>query len=348
MLHVFTTGSTFRAMCLEEYKEMNGGMTWYKIINDIKHVVLDEKVNLDSDVTNNEIILRSMADGIYIETDEEYFDRLKTDYSAVLEHPDSVFLLDLDSRQADMIQENYGVICQSTNNLDEKILTLKPELYSLRKNRQIIWKEIFREYQKLPSNAIVIADRYVFQKSNSGLENVIEILDAVMPIKSLGYEVTIITSYYYIDSANRNDKIFKAFKEVAKTLLTEIQKLRKYPILINFIGASTGSKLYESIHDRHILSNYYYVDFTYNIDASKDGESKHPQSLEIKSIYCNGTEYRGDGPRICREDILDELIDGVEMWKQNQEEDRSKIIISDYMIKNNVDNFKSRLIPVPN
>ena len=103
-------------------------------------------------------------------------------------------MLDISTDKAKTIQNDYGVICQSTSSLDYTPLTQSHFPTELVEGENKTWKAMLAQYRNLPSNSALIIDAHIFDEDKFdeanncydpirrvGLENVKEIINSILP-----------------------------------------------------------------------------------------------------------------------------------------------------------------------
>ena len=196
-------------------------------------------------------------------------ERYKAYPENVLKNPAALYILDITYTEALAIQRNYGVICLSGETPDISPLIDINDIHRS-ENRKPLgrgWDSVLDSIEKLPSNALILIDRYLFAERNAaygnGFDNVKAILNELLPRElATKYHVTIIY-------AKDDDGETYTFQEVA-TRLNEISKDmgRPYEIIMEVIRITEQcSPMYYDFHDRFILSNYYCVEASHQLAA---------------------------------------------------------------------------------
>ena len=199
----------------------------------------------------------------------EQTQQLKDHPEDVLKNPSALFILDITRAEALAIQKTYGVICLSREAPDISPLIDVNDIHRSENKKPLGrgWDSVLDSVEKLPSNALILIDRYLFAERNAaygnGFDNVKAILGELLP-REFGtkYHVTIIY-------AKGDDGEAYTFQEVA-TRLSEISKdlERPYEITIEVIRITEQcSPMYYDFHDRFILSNYYCVEASHQLAA---------------------------------------------------------------------------------
>ena len=129
------------------------------------------------------------------------------------------------------------------------------------------WDRILDSVEKLPSNALIIIDRYLFAKrskdAGDGLVNVKNILRELLPTQFDGgdYHLTVV---FDIDAKHAS----YTFSEIATKLTNIAHQLRpSYNTMVEVFGIKESCTLYDDSHDRRIVSNYFIVIASHKLAA---------------------------------------------------------------------------------
>ena len=201
----------------------------------------------------------------------------------MLEHPSSLFVLNITKAEAADFRKDYGVMCVSGENPDVSLLldindTFKPDPDKIKFNG---WDAVLDSVEPLPSNALLLADRYLFSydsmKYDSDATNIYRILDELLPIEFKGseYHVTIAFCVTKIDRK-------LTFEEIDNQLNDTIEQLkqphgnkpsRNYDIMLEVLGYTDDCSIYRETHHRRIVSNYFYVQVEQQLTAFKSDQT---------------------------------------------------------------------------
>lgn len=213
----------------------------------------------------------------------------------VLKDPSALYILDISGVEALSIQRTYGVMCLSGDNPDISPLIDVNDIHisSEREKLGRGWDSVLDSVEKLPSNALLLTDRYLFASRNKdigdGLSNVQSILKELLPQHFSGgnYHVTVVFC---------NDKKHNTytFSEIATKLNNIAQQMgRDYPIMMEVLGISEESSIYDQLHSRLIISNYYMVEAAHKLAAFNKGVGTARQTLIPLALFTqsslNGT-----------------------------------------------------------
>lgn len=216
---------------------------------------------------------------------QEQTENLKTHPEKVLNNPSSLYILDISQNEAKSTQENYGVLCLSGDNPDVTPLIDINDAFVSNKSHQLEkgWDTVLNSVESLPSNALIIADRYLFQHSEAykgdGFANVKVILEQLLPQKFQG------DKYHVCIMFNREKSAFK-FSDIAKKLeKIRLGIQRKYDIIMEVIGFDVHTSIHDKLHNRVIISNYYLVEAGHKLAAFNNNKGTARQIIYPLALF---------------------------------------------------------------
>ena len=298
MISIFTTKDNLESICLDESKK-----PWLDIIIKLKEVFVndDNIFSDDIDIDDDPFYTLDEMQIDIISSKKDYINDIPSNPVLVLKQPSGIFLLDIPSEKASQIQMDYGVICQSTNELDYKPLTqshFPTELIEGEMGKS--WNNMIAQFKKLPSNSALIIDAHLFaedkfdeshncydERKRDGLNNVYEILDSLLPLsfKDTYHIGVLITDTDKAKASRRtrsnltNDRIASAINKLKKNLN------RSYPINIEVVFFDQSDDGHKLIHNRRILSNYFIVTAEYKLAALRNSRSLCGQSIAAFPLF---------------------------------------------------------------
>lgn len=229
-------------------------------------------------------VLKQQPVQILTEKETEQF---KYHPESVLENPSSLYILDVTSAEALTIHRTYGVMCLSGNcpNISQLIdindIHVSVEQEKLGRG----WDTVLDSIESLPSNALILTDRYLFAFRNAnagdGIANIHSILKELLPKQFQGgtYHVTIVFD-------NMAKYTTYTFNNII--LLLEQMKLqlnRDYPIMMEVLGITPDSSIYNKLHNRMIISNYYLVEASHKLAAFNRDKGTTRQTLIPMTLF---------------------------------------------------------------
>ena len=204
----------------------------------------------------------------------------------VLKNPSALYILDIPAADALAIQRMYGVMCLSSGAPDiSPLIDINDEHTTAKKvplGRG--WDSVLDSVEHLPSNALILTDRYLFKTTNAvygnGFDNVRSILTELLPRElSTKYHIIVIFDRNEIDSLYNFNSIAKRLNDIA-------QEFKKpYEIVTEVLGLSEGKDIYYKFHNRRIVSNYYVVKMDYSLAAFNKTEGTSEQTIIPQVLF---------------------------------------------------------------
>lgn len=288
---------------------------WYNIFmsGNVAEVCVPEDIT-DEDIDSMgaiDIIGNLQLLGTTVKTDAEYINDIPKNSSRVLENPNAVFLLNIEAKVAENIQNKYGVICQSIDCIDDDVLTKAYEYDVYDGQEGVDWTIYFdKSNHSLPSNALIICDRYIFSADSKtspkiaqdvleqGLSNIRGILNSVLPKRHNGeYNVLIV---FDSSTFKQDEKIelemFKSIVVNLKDFADGNKKVRHYKIRFDIISIDHNCINYKMLHNRRIISNYFLVRAEYKLRAFKDNVSTVSQTIFYDALFSKIVPIKPSGP----------------------------------------------------
>lgn len=252
---------------------------WYKILKEQKYIGLDdynpdEKLDMDSPLA---IILRRFPHMSFSCERENIKKITDGDQKSVLNiNPCGVYLLNISVDAAKKIRKQFGVICESAKTLGKTFLLNHHTLPGANKDGTT-W-DSFRFSSYIPTNALIIQDRYFF-KSDRGetiqdtFENFRKIIWALLPDADFSsvYHLMVI-----VDGTKIEERDKLSFGEIASKLnhiKTELKEERGYDICLEVLSIPEHSYNYDKTHNRNIISNYFSIWAPHKLKAFRGTES---------------------------------------------------------------------------
>lgn len=222
-------------------------------------------------------------------------DNLKQHPEDVLKSPSSLYILDVTPAEALSIRRSFGVMCLSGDNPDISPLIDVNDIHISNEHEKLGrgWDSVLDSVEKLPSNALLLTDRYLFAfrhpNAGDGLANIHDILNELLPQQFEGgdYHVTIV-----FDDRSKHSSY--TFDEIATKLnRIKTQLGRNYPIMMEVLGITPDCSIYNKLHNRLIVSNYYLVEAGHKLAAFNKDQGTARQMLIPMTLFTeaslNGT-----------------------------------------------------------
>lgn len=301
MISVFTTKANLEDIFLREENK-----AWLAIILKLNEVFINDDPFSECDESNpdDDVFLTLDSMGVKLNDEEkDFIDNIPKNPKTVLNHPCGIYLLDISDAKAHRIQEDYGVICQSTKKLDLMPLVQPNFPNELEENETgKSWKNMISRFRELPSNSALIIDAHLFQqdrydehegcydsRNSKGITNLQEILDAILPEYFCDtYHVGIFLTDYDIANKNIANKNLtnKRIANAINKLKTKLDRPFDISIEVVFIDKNDNGA-HALIHNRRIISNYYIVTADYALAALSNGRSLRSQTITAYPLFEN-------------------------------------------------------------
>lgn len=201
-------------------------------------------------------------------TKTEYIKKIPAKPESVLKNPSSLFILDIPFTEAKKIQVEYGVMCRSCMDTNVSALIDINDEHTTDKNEPLGrgWDSVLDSVERLPSNALILTDRYLFKTTNArygnGFDNVRSILTELLPRElNTNYHITVVFDKENINALYDFQTISKRLNEIKYELK------RPYPITMEVLGMTDDNDTYYHLHNRRIVSNYFVVKMDYSLAA---------------------------------------------------------------------------------
>lgn len=300
MISIFTTKENLESICLDEKKQ-----PWLNILFKLKQVFVD-----DADIFMDDVDPENdpfyILDEMQVNIDpskKDFINDIPENPALVLSQPSSIYLLNISPAKAFQIQKDYGVICQSTNNLNHTPLS-QPHISTELLEDEIdkSWKKIIARFMNLPSNSLIIIDAHLFDEDRfdnakncydtghqDGLNNISEIINCMLPqtFKGVYHIGVLITDMDKAEAGGRsrsnltNEQIALAINRLKKGFN------RDYAINIEVVFIDPADDGHKLIHNRRVISNYFMLTADYKLAAFRNGKSKCDQTIAIHPLFEN-------------------------------------------------------------
>ncbi len=213
----------------------------------------------------------------------------------VLKNPSTLYVLDVTPSEVLTIKRLFGVMCLSSEQPDISPLIDVNDIHVSNEQEKLGrgWDSVLDSVETLPSNALLLTDRYLFAfrhpNAGDGIANIHDILDELLPQQFMGgdYHITII-----FDNMAKHSSY--TFNDIATQLNRLKQQLKRdYPIMMEVLGITPDCAIYNKLHNRLIVSNYYLVEAGHKLAAFNHDKATARQMLVPLALFTessiNGT-----------------------------------------------------------
>lgn len=214
-------------------------------------------------------------------------DIYKNNPETFLKNPSGLYILDISDAEALSIRKIYGVLCLSSENPDISQLIDVNDIHISSEHEKLGrgWDSVLDSVEGLPSNALLLTDRYLFAFRNpnagDGIANIRCILNELLPRQFEGgsYHVTVIFN-------DQSKHASYTFNEIATQLNRIKTKLgRDYPIMMEVLGITPVCSIYNKLHNRQIISNYFLVEADHKLAAFNGDKGTARQILLPMALF---------------------------------------------------------------
>lgn len=219
-------------------------------------------------------------------TRTEYIKKIPSKPESVLKNPSSLFILDISFAEAKKIQVEYGVMCRSGVDTNVSTLIDINDEHTTDKNKPLGrgWDTVLDSVEFLPSNALILTDRYLFKTTNAkfgnGFDNVRSILTELLPRDlNTTYHITVIFDKDSIHALYDFQTIAKRLNDIKEEFK------RPYQITMEVLGITGKNDTYYNLHNRRIVSNYFVVKMDYSLAAFDKAVGTADQTITPQVLF---------------------------------------------------------------
>lgn len=250
-----------------------------------------------------------------------YFTNIKEDPKELLMYPRAMFLLDIEKKQALEWQNDFGLIVQSKDSIDDCILEglYVKDLISSQVVKVGAFKgwEVITNIKMPPINSLVVTDDFLFanEEGRRGINNFLDMIKILLP-SSLKADFHILL--YSPQPEKLDSKWCNKITGELKTAITNFKK--PYDIKLEIV-------YHDTIHKRIALSNYFTIvmDKGFAVFNSSDlctvlGDN----DIKIERLFNRLNVNQGDSEYIVAENklkALKHISNGVKEYISNRKGD---------------------------
>jgi hypothetical protein len=282
----------------EVFEKLYDQDDWKQIFLNTKHLRIptDTPLNLDKYVNDQPDFWQIIDESgnITVHPNEAVLDEIQNNPDAIIQYPKDIFIVDplIEAK----ISRKHGVTVISDKGASSTPLKWK-WTGRARFNKPFSWSYFFnaRPITDIPNNALIITDLYLFDPLDKGVENLLRILDEILPQSfDFDYHIMVIT-------CTNNGKRITSQRIVEETQIALKELKRSYPLILEmFFICDSGREeikklpkvlknLYSASHNRRIYSNSFIVFCEHGYNTVKEYndelQSRWDQKVELMCNY---------------------------------------------------------------
>ena len=312
MFRVYKAEKTLCNLFLAEQGNDDCNNQWYNIICRNKTVGIYGYTGYENPDSIINIICKSYD--ILISDESALISNIEKDADIVLRNPCGAYILDVDPESAASIQAKYGVICISSMNINETTFLTSNEIKIDRANEKGETWERFPVGNVIPTNSLVILDRYFFD-SNTGetiqdsYDNFRKILISLLP-NGNPFDTRFDILFLFGSDKNIDIIHFKELTKELKKIKKDTCKKKNISICLELLFLPKGSyRYYEDTHNREIVSNYYSVSADHKLKAFRNNKRLSKQWIRLNFLYTGIDSIYSDVPELSHKEFLNDIQD---------------------------------------
>lgn len=251
----------------------------YNLINKHSDVLIDYDFDQMEELSRKNPYFKALLKTNRLKPRLSDFDKLvnyELDYFQNLSQPSTLFFLNKKEADCLVLEQRYGYIFISNENIHKTkfLFNFLPQVFTKKQSNYSDWS--FIKSFRHPFNSMVIADNYILKDSDLMKENLFPFLENFMPerLDENTFHLTILT----LDVPNvkyRHEQITQHLEENFKY---EVQ-------LCIVIVADDPKKPGKPIHDRNVITNYFWLSSGYGFSIFKNSKVDKDTHLTLFSIF---------------------------------------------------------------
>ena len=263
----------------------------YRILLNHSDVMIDLTDQEFDEKQEEDVFLRSLVkrEGFYCFALTDFFQNL--DDFVFADCPRDLFILDKRPEACAQLRAEQGVFILSDQNLKEADIFSTQFEKSLYKgevaqgvdsngNRCVGWVELLKPLTIQPFNSIIICDNYLFDNQQQGMDNVVSLLQAIMPkALKVPFHILIITYNKTKDNGRQNITPTDA-QAIINTLIANLSGFG-CSIELSFLT----HKRKDEFHKRTIITNYHRIKSEHGFAAFNGHKVNMETDFDVHSVY---------------------------------------------------------------
>ena len=271
----------FVKSCPNPMDNLEGAISWKKMYDFLYYAYKYFDVpnsHIASEASKNKLLLQLIRNGNFCH-DKEFpnlQDPSKIDFNP--EKKNSVYLSQIGKKQKDIISSEYGIIILGKDDILKFSKRFGKVHKAIGKKSEMKWSDLIPHEMKT-ANSLILSDNYILSDTKRMNENLVTILDSLLPYTS---KFTFPVFIYTYDLRGDEKGRFKLLRE----RLESIRPALSFKLTI--------CKVYkEDFHDRNLITNNLYIECGSGFDLVSNGISTKRTNIRISypfMIYEDGKD----------------------------------------------------------
>lgn len=325
MIKFYLTETSLSNIVLSNSTDLQILMKQNTIYVNIEEETLDEyrkQYKEAGELNENNIILLLENDGDCQLEATTLTDEIVKNEAMLVQYPECVFVLNINSEDAKRLQDQYGILVISENNIDFSTLT-ESDFYACKKGKAGNWDEVLEVASKKPFNTIIINDRNLFtdlykegeRTMHYGVDNIKSIIMALVASKKYTPECPI---EVLLGFEGKKVNISKLNKELTDKLSDIVEK---YKLVIELIGYDGRSSYWDFSHNRWMATNYATITLEHKFAAFRGNIAVVDQDVFYKPFYAEGlkSNNRSKHPITAHYNKIIRMADNIKDMTKNED-----------------------------
>ena len=271
--------------------------SWRAVVESINTVRIDgtkpEMMDLEKHAELSSVWEIMERDSISIHEGSSVLMQVKQNPNLLIQYPKDLFVLELPSATTNAYSLNSGVAVFAEDANSPASIAKNSRTVDFTKGHEDSWNRCFSKVKReprTPVNSMILIDRYLFRDFRQGIANLKLILSEILPDRIKGrFDVLLLFS----DGQECLDIKVYDMKWFVRLLWNECKNLRTFDINLEILIINDENKtLWDSTHDRRIITNYYRVIASHGFSALGGPEMNMPVWTQTLTIDC---AYSGIG-----------------------------------------------------
>ena len=259
----------FIRSCPNPNENLDGAISWKRMYDFLYYAYkyIDvPNIQIADEAAKNRHLLQLVKNGNF--SHDKDFPNLQEPSKIVFnpEKKNSIYLSQLSKKQKELVSSEYGIIIIGKDDILKFSKRFSKVHRAIAKNSQKNWYDLIPENIKT-ANSLILSDNYILSDTKLINENIVCLLDLLLPYKSkFSFPIFI----YTYEMKNNEKGRYQLLKE-------EIKKIRP-----DLSFRLTVCKVYKNdFHDRNLITNNLYIECGSGFDLISNGVSTKRTNLRM-------------------------------------------------------------------